>query len=511
VSETGCVTLVGAGPGDPELITVAGRRALEEAECIVYDRLVSPRLLEFAPATAERVYVGKIGGGSSHCASQESINELLIARAKEGRRVVRLKGGDPLLFGRGGEELEALRTAGIPYAVVPGVTAALAAAAYAGVPLTHRMESSAVAFVTGHEDPAKSPSLDPKALASFPGTVAVYMPLKRSSAFAASLIAEGKPPETPVQFVEWASTNRQRTVETTLGALATAGTQSPIASLHSPALAIIGDVCRRRERLRWFEERPLFGRRALILRPSHQVQELTAKFERLGAQTLSSPAFEIDRPETWDDVDSAIQRLGDFAWVVFTSRNGVDYFLRRLWETGRDLRSFGSCKLAAIGPGTAAALEERHLRADLVPDEFRSESLAESLAPGAAGQRMLLVRANRGRDELQRRLGRIANVETVVAYRQVDRESPTEDARNAIAAGGVDWVVFTSSNMAAGFWRWKPLFAQEAWERLKFATISPVTSDAVRRLGGRVSAEATVYTLDGIVDAVRAAVISSSA
>lgn len=511
MTATGFVTLVGAGPGDPELLTLAGRRALEEADCVVYDRLVSPRSLDLAPSNAERIYVGKIGGGSAHCASQDSINKLLVDRAKKGKRVVRLKGGDPLLFGRGGEELEALQSAGIPFAVIPGVTAALAGAAFTGVPLTHRMYSSAVAFITGHEDPAKSQSLDPKALAKFPGTLAVYMPLKRSASFAAALIAEGKSPETPAVFVEWASMNRQRTVETTLGALANVDQTSPIVDMQSPVIALIGEVCRRRDRLKWFEQRPLFGTRVLVLRPPHQARELIEKFERLGAQVLSSPAFDILPPESWATVDAAIERLNEFAWVVFTSRNGVEFFLRRLLEKGSDLRALGGCKIAAIGPGTASALEAFHLRADLVPNEFRSEALADSLAPTAAGKNILLVRADRGREEIERRLESIATITKIVAYRQVDRERPNEDVQRAISSSEIDWVVFTSSNMAAAFWKWRPSFDETTWGRLKFATISPVTSDAVRRLGGTVSAEASVYTMDGVVEAVRAAVTSSSA
>jgi uroporphyrinogen III methyltransferase/synthase len=510
VTAIGFVTLVGAGPGGAELLTLAGRRALEEADCVVHDRLVSTRLLDFAPPSAERIYVGKTAGGSPHCASQESINEILVDRATKGLKVVRLKGGDPLLFGRGGEELEALAAAGIPFAVIPGVTAALAASAFAGVPLTHRSEASAVAFVTGHEDPAKSNSLDPKSLAEFPGTIAVYMPLKRSSAFAAALIAHGKPADTPAVFVEWASTNRQRSVETTLGALADADENSPIAKLHSPVLAIIGEVCRRRERLQWFESRPLFRTRVLVLRPPHQAMELIDKFERLGTEVLSTPAFEILPPQSWAAVDAAIERLAEFAWIVFTSRNGVEFFIRRLVESGRDLRLLGSCKLAAIGPGTAAALAAFHLHADLVPDEFRAEALADALAPSAAGKNILLVRADRGREELERRLETVATIEKIVAYRQVDVDSPSDEVREAINANGIDWVVFTSSNMAAAFWKWKTLFDESAWNRLKFATISPVTSDAVRRLGGKVSAEASVYTMDGVVDAVRAAITSSS-
>ena len=508
MSGLGFVTLVGAGPGDPELITLAGRRALEAAGCVVYDRLVSPRLLEFAPASAERVYVGKIGGGSAHCVSQDAINELLIDRARMGLRVVRLKGGDPLLFGRGGEELEALAAAGIPFGVIPGVTAALAASAFTGVPLTHRLDASAVAFVTGHEDPAKSQGLDPKSLAHFPGTIAVYMPLKRSAAFAAALIKEGRSPATPAVYVEWASTNRQRVVETTIEEIATE--RSPVEGLQSPVMAIIGEVCRRRERLMWFEQRPLFGQRILVLRAAHQAAELVEKFERQGAQVFSSPAFEIAPPESWVTVDATIERLAKFEWVVFTSRNGVEFFLRRVLDTGRDLRALGACKLAAIGPGTATALAEHHLKADLMPDEFRSEALANALANSAAGKNVLLVRADRGRDELQRRLEKIASVETVVAYRQVDCEKPTEEVCEALAGRGIDWVVFTSSNMAAAFWKWKPVFDAGLWERLKFATISPVTSEAVRGLGGTVSAEAPVYTMEGVAGAVRAAVTSSS-
>jgi uroporphyrinogen III methyltransferase/synthase len=482
------VYLVGAGPGAPGLITVAGRDALEQADCVVYDKLVDPRLLDYAPAAAERIYVGKESGAGAHCTPQATINAILVEKSSQGRRVVRLKGGDPLLFGRGGEEAEALAAAGSPYAIIPGVTAAVAAAATAGLPLTHRGDASAVAFVTGHEDPEKSGELDWQALARFPGTLVVYMPLARRKAIAQTLIAHGKDGAAPTTFIEWAGTNKQRVVETTLQDVA--GRKDDAASsLRSPALAIIG-----------------------VIRPPGQSAEIVQKLEALGAQTICEPVFRIEPPNDWTDVDHAIARLKEFSWIAFTSRNGVESFLDRLWALGLDGRALHACRLAAIGPGTAAALESRRIRADLIPATFRSEELAACLAPHVHDQGVLLVRANRGRPVLADELRAAgARTETVVAYNQIDSTAPSDVVLDDLRNGRIGWVLFSSPTMAEGFLAWLDESLKEKVRRtVRFAAISPVTTAKIVEAGFDVHAEAAVYTIDGLVEATARAVTSSS-
>ncbi|MFO0946317.1 MAG: uroporphyrinogen-III C-methyltransferase [Planctomycetota bacterium] len=502
----GIVYLVGAGPGDPGLLTLRGRELLAAADCVIYDRLVDPRLLDHAPPTAERVFVGKQGGANHRCTQQSAIHEILLDRARRGLQVVRLKGGDPLLFARGAEEAAVLSRAGIRYEIVPGVTAALGAAATASIPLTHRDHASAVAFITGHEDPAKSDGLDWSALARFPGTLVVYMGLSKIKEIATKLLELGKSATTPLAVIEWGATNRQRVVRTTL-ADALSGLEIELAS---PALIIIGEVAGKHDLERWFEMRPLFGQRILITRPPGQAEELQHRLELLGAQVLQQPVFTIEKPSDLATVDRFIQRLDEFDWVVFSSRNGVDSFLSRIFELGLDLRSLGRVKLAAIGPGTEAALKSYHLRADVVPSSYRAEDLASALIPHTNRKRVLLVRANRGRDVLPNELrNHGAHVESVVAYAQIDFSAPRREIIEELKQGRIDWVFFTSSNLARGFLDWITEDLKELFRsKVRLATISPITSLAVREKGYSVSAEATEYTIPGIVDAVVRAVES---
>lgn len=503
----GFVYLVGAGPGNPDLITVAGRRALESADSILYDALVDRRLLELAPTTAERIYVGKEGCRHHFATPQPKINELLIEQAKLGRRVVRLKGGDPLLFARGAEESLALEAAGIDYAIIPGVTAALASAATASIPLTHRGIASAVAFVTGHEDPSKADNLEWDSLSKFPGTLVVYMALTRIAAISDRLIRSGKDGQTPLALVEWGGTNRQQIHESTLEAMRC----GPPPHLASPVLAIIGETCRLRETLGWFERRPLFGQRIVVTRPPGQAPELVERLEALGAQTIAQPVFDILPPADWQSVDVAIERLSEFQWLVFTSRNGVTHFFDRILAVGKDLRALRNVQLAAIGPGTAETLREYHLTADLVPQTYRAESLAEALIArngnSCVNVRVLLVRANRGREVLGDELSNAGmTVETAVAYQQVDRPTPEPRLLDDLRAGRIDWILFSSSNMARGFFGWlDDELGEQVRKTARIGTISPVTSEAIRDAGYSVAAEAERYTIDGLVAAVVAA------
>jgi uroporphyrinogen III methyltransferase/synthase len=497
----GIVYLVGAGPGDPGLLTRRGAEVLAGADVVVYDHLASPRLLELAPPSALRVCAGKSIG---HCTlSQPEINRVLTEHARAGRTVVRLKGGDPYVFGRGAEEAEHLRAEGVGFEVVPGVTAAVGVTAYAGVPLTHRNAASAVAFVTGHDDP-ESPvgrsRLDWSALARFPGTLVVYMGVTRLGALCRTLIRLGKPADTPAALIESGTLPRQRTVVATLADLPAAVAD---AGLGPPALLVVGEVVTRRPALRWFEDRPLFGQRVVITRPAGEADHSAAALEALGAEVLVAPTVTIGPPDDLAPLDRALDLLGEFDWLVFTSGNGVRFFLDRLDARGRDLRALGHLKLAAIGPATAEALARYRLKPDLVPDEFRSEALASALAGRAAGQRVLLARADRGRTVLKDELQRVARVEQVAVYRNADAESLPLAVVDQLNEGTVDWVTLTSPAITE---RLHALLPEPARLRvgttIRLASLSPVTTAAATRLGWHVAAEARVYTWDGLIQAL---------
>jgi uroporphyrinogen III methyltransferase/synthase len=496
----GKVYLVGAGPGDPGLITRKGLDCLALADLVLYDGLVNPLLLAQSQARAERTNRSQVSGQSA--LNQQQINDRLIAAAREGKTVVRLKGGDPFVFGRGGEEAEALARAEVPFEVVPGVTAAVAASAYAGISLTHRDHASAVAFITGHEDPAKADSaLDYNILADFPGTLVFYMGLHRLPAIAAALIAGGKPGDTPAAIISRGTTPAQQTLTATLAELPS---QAAAARLHAPSLIIVGECIQQRETIAWFEKKPLFGKRVLIPRPLSQAGSAVSRVFELGAQPIVAPTIEILPPLEWSAVDQTFARLHEFDWIVFTSVNGVQFLFKRLWEMGGDLRRLGAPKLAAIGDGTAHALTEFHLRADLVPDSFRAEALAEALAPHVAGRRVLWARASRGRDVLPRELRAAgAQLEELAVYRNIDVERFDAGTLTALEAGDVDWVCLSSPSITRSFSR---LLSPAARNRLgsptRIASISPVTTAAARDAGLPVHAEATTYNWDGLLEAL---------
>lgn len=499
----GIVYLVGAGPGRADLITLAGLRRLERADVVVHDRLIDRRLLDRAPRAAERIFAGKRCGEHMGLAQAE-INQLLIDRAREGKCVVRLKGGDPLTFARGSEEAEALDAAGIAYEIVPGVTAANAVAACASIPLTHREWASAVAWFTGHEDPAKLGKLEWKNLASFPGTLLAYMGVTRLRGICAALLEAGKPADTPTAVVEWGGVNCQRVATATLGDWA-AGKR---VELGSPALVVIGPVVALRQKLGWFERRPLFGQTVLIARPARQAAPTVERLEELGAQVVCQPVVEIAPLEDPAPLDAALERLRDFEWLVFASSNGVDHFFERLFATGADLRRIGNVQLAAIGPGTAAALARWHLCADFVPAEFHSEALAAGLLDRVAGKRALLVRADRGRTILEDELSKVArHVERLAVYRQIDVPMPDPEVVQMLVDRRVHWAILSSTNVAAGFLRWirsddhlQNAFIGDA--AIQLASISPITSAAIRAAGFVPAVEATAHTLDGAIDAI---------
>lgn len=497
----GHVALVGAGPGHPGLLTLRAVECLRQADFILYDRLVPQQMLEHACEQATRVCVEELA--ACHAERWPLIHQLMIDKAREGLRVVRLKGGDPMVFGRGAEEAEALREAGIEYEIVPGVTAALGMASCAGIPLTHRQYASALAIVTGHEEPGKSGSLlDWSALARFPGTLVFYMGIARAEAIVGSLLEHGKCPQTPAAVVERATTPRQRTIISPLEEI-------PIRirseKIEAPALIVIGEVVAVRERIAWLESHPLFGTTVLVTRPRHQAMEMVRQIEARGGRGLVLPVMEICDPADWGPVDEALERLQQIDWLVFTSSNGVQAFMKRLLERGRDLRALGNLQLAAIGPATAQALRSYHLEADLLPESFNSEGLVAQLREKVIGRRVLLARADRGLDLLREELSKVAQVEQIAVYSQRDTIlGTTSTVLEALRRGEVDYISLTSSNIARGLLRG---LDQETQMRIRrgeilLVSISPRTSAAVREMGFEVAGEATEYTTSGVVEVI---------
>jgi uroporphyrinogen III methyltransferase/synthase len=492
----GTVYLVGAGPGDPGLVTLRGLECLARADLVLYDGLVNPLILLATRARAERTCRSESPAGRR--LDQAQINERLIAAAREGKTVVRLKGGDPFVFGRGGEEAAALAKANIPFEIVPGVTAAVAASAYAGISLTHRDVSSAVAFVTGHEDPQKPSTLDYAALAAFPGTLVFYMGLHRVAAIAQALIAAGKSPHVPAAVISRGTTPVQRTVS---GALSEIAALAHAEGLHAPSMIIVGECVSQRATMAWFEKKPLFGQRILVTRPAGQAAAVVSQILERGAEPVLAPTIQILPPADWALVDRVLERLHEFDWIVFTSVNGVNFLFNRLWETGGDARRIAPAKLAAIGEGTAQSLAAFHLKADLVPELYRAEALAEALRPHVIGKRVLWARASRGRDVLPSELRAAgAHLEELIVYQNIDVESFDPEVIRAIEAGEIDWICLSSPSIARAVQRLLPPNARDQiGKSVRIASISPVTSAAARELGMPVHAEASVYTWEGIL------------
>lgn len=504
----GQVYLVGAGPGDPGLLTLRGQECLRRADVVLYDYLVNPVLVRHARPDAELICLGR--HGRTRQWSQDEIHLEMVRQATAGRTVVRLKGGDPAVFGRVAEECAALRAAGVPFEIVPGITAALAAGSFAGIPITHREIASAVALVTGQEDADKTESsLDFAALARFPGTLVIYMGVTTVEHWASQLMAAGKPADTPVALVRRCSLPDQQMVRCTLGTVVEQLT--PATKLRPPVIVIVGPVVELAEQLAWFDRRPLWGTSVLVSRPADQIDELADPLREAGAEVLAQPAISIGLPDDWSPVDAAIRRMaaqsatGDpaFHWLVFSSGNGVRRFLDRIRETGHDLRILGGARLAAIGPGTAQTLAAYHLQADSQPPEFRAESLADTLAEPARGKRCLLLRASRGREVLSERLSQVAErVEQVVVYSSRDVTTAEPEIVDRLRRGAIDWVTVTSSAIARSL---VTLFGEDL-RRCRLVSISPITSQTLRELGFEPAAEAREYTTSGLIASLQAAV-----
>jgi uroporphyrinogen III methyltransferase/synthase len=488
---TSKVYLIGAGPGDPELITAKGRRLLQQADAVLYDNLANDALLDLAPAHAERTYVGK--KKSAHAFTQEEICAMLVERARRGWNVVRLKGGDPFIFGRGGEEAEALADAGIPFEIVPGVTTPLGIAAYTGVPLTHREHTSAVTFVTGHAVDAID--WDRVGMSE---TLVIFMGLTTFPQIARELIQRGRAADTPAMAVRWATRPDQ---ETLVGTLATLPALIEQHKMKPPATIIVGEVVRLREKLNWYERLPLFGQRIVITRAKAQADALTSKLAALGAEPVELPTIEIAPAAEYAPLDRAIERLAEYDWLIFTSVNGVKFFLDRLDRSNTDLRAIRG-KICAIGPATRAAIQALHLKVDLMGKEYVAEGLLEAFrGHDLASKRVLLPRAAVARDLVPAELTRRgALVDVVEAYRTVMPESAAARAREIFSAPHhPDWIVFTSASTVQNF---VAAAGAELLRDVRVASIGPVTTAAARELGIAVIVEAREYTINGLLDAI---------
>lgn len=504
------VSLVGAGPGDPSLITVGGVARLAEAEVVVYDRLANPALLAHAPADAELIYAGKMP--DRHALSQDQINAVLVEKGQAGLRVVRLKGGDPFVFGRGGEEAEALIAAGVPFEIIPGVTSSIAAPAYAGIPVTHRGVASSFAVITGHEDPSKDEtSIDWAHLSTGVDTLVFLMGVGRLAEIARRLIEHGRAPSTPAAVIEWGTLPRQRVVSGTLETIAAAVSA---AGVGSPAVTVVGDVVRLRDGLRWFDARPLFGKRVLVTRTRQQASALSRALAAQGAEPVELPTIEIVPSYDGRDLASAIAHLrtSAYGWTVFTSANAVALFMRHLRDAGLDARAFGRTQLAAIGPGTADALASHGLQADIptgriaVPQRFVAEGLLEAMSARAMrGQRVLLPRAEGAREVLVDGLEALgAHVHELTLYRAAVPSQPDAEGLRRLRAGEIDIATFASSSAVRNLVEMlggdvSPL------RGVLIAAIGPVTAEAVRDAGLDVGMTAEQYSIDGLVAALVAA------
>jgi uroporphyrinogen III methyltransferase / synthase len=491
----GFCSLVGAGPGDIGLLTLRAKEIVEQAQVVVYDYLCNPEILKWAPSDAEIIYVGKKAG--QYTFPQEEINQLLVNKTKEGKRVVRLKGGDPFVFGRGGEEAEALAATGQPFEIVPGVTSAVAVPAYAGIPLTHRNATSVFTVFTGHEDPAKETgSINFKALVDLKGTWVMLMGIERLGTIVSGLLQNGADSHLPVALIRWGTTGRQETVTGELGSIVAAAD-----GFQPPAVAVFGSVVELRDALNWFEQRPLFGRRIVVTRSRRQAGVLSAKLRSLGADVYELPTIRIDPPSNLREFAELVRDAYQYDWLILTSPNGVDAFFDMFYKLYSDARNIGNVKIAAIGPATARRIKDFHLSVDLEPKEFIAEGIISGLEGFGSVENLkfLLARAEGARDILPKRLSELgAIVDEAIAYRTVPETIDVTGAIDRFRSEGADLVTFTSSSTVENF-----LALKLAWpENAKTASIGPITSETMRAHGLRVDIEAARYDIEGLIAAI---------
>ena len=496
----GMVYLVGAGPGDPGLLTLAGHSALARAQIVIYDHLVNARLLEHAPQAAERIYVGK--ESAAHTFDQGQINQLMIDRARGGAVVVRLKGGDPFVFGRGGEEALSLTQAGVHFQVIPGVTAGIAAAAYAGIPVTHRGLAGAVALVTGHAASGEEASaIDYHSLARFDGTLVFYMAVANMEAICRGLIEGGLASDTPAAIIRWGTMPNQEVLTDHIGGIAAKAVQ---AGIRPPAVLVVGKTVSLREQIKWFELRPLYGQRIVVTRAVTARPELTDELERLGAEVIEIPAIRFEPPADIAAIDRAIADLASFNWVIFTSANAVEWFFAAVDRNGLDARSLAGVRICAVGPATAETLRHFGLRGDAQPKHYHAPAIVKMLASREklTGMRILCPRSDIATDDLVEALAeRGAEVQPVIAYRTAPAAADTTRLLELARDDRIDWLTFTSSSTAANF------LAAVGGDNLRgrkarIASIGPATSETLRSLGFPPTVEAKVHTALGLVAAI---------
>ena len=508
MSNNGTVYLVGAGPGDPGLLTRRGAELIGRAEVLAYDALCNRSLLKLAPESAEIIYAGK--RAADHAIPQGELNQLLVQKALEGKTVVRLKGGDPFVFGRGGEEAQELAEAGVPFEIVPGISSSVAAPAYAGIPVTHRDYCSSYTVITGHERPEKDgeSSINWKQLAESNGTKVILMGVERLRGIAERLMENGLNSETPVGMVRWGTTGQQETLIGELGTIAELVEQN---DFKSPAVTIVGGVVDLREQLNWFERRPLFGRRVVVTRTRTQASALGARLSELGADVLEIPTIKIVEPDNLEALRDGLLGLGSYQWLVFTSPNGVDRFFYYFFKGFDDLRDLGGCRIAAVGPATAAKLKGLHLKIDLMPDCYTAEGVAaafrDSEEYSIENENVALLRAQVANPELPRELESFgAIVDDVPVYKTVQE---TEDRNGAVARlqeEGADWITFTSSSTVDHFDARFGLVETLEKHGARVISIGPETTKSLKKLGVEPAVEAQPHTIDGMVEALVSAV-----
>lgn len=498
----GMVYLVGGGPGAPGLMTVAAVECLKSADVVVYDRLADERVLRFAPPEAERIYVGK--ASSNHTMRQEDISRLLAKKALEGKRVVRLKGGDPFVFGRGGEEALLLSESGVPFEIVPGVTSAIAVPAYAGIPVTHRGVATSFAVVTGHEDPTKgTSSIRWEKLATGPDTLVFLMGVENLCHITQKLIENGREPKTPAAVIRWGTKSCQETLVTTLGE---AADDVKNRGIRPPAVFIVGEVVKLREKIEWFKKsaaRPLFGKSVLVTRARAQASDIVLRLDALGADVIEFPTIRIQDPaDGYAAIDSAISRISEYDWIVLTSVNGVDRFFGRLLAAGRDVRSLASARFAAIGEATAARLRGFGILADIVPGDYRAEGVIAAMGGLVSrGTRVLIPRAAEAREILPDNLRQYgASVDVAPVYETISSDENRDSLRKLLLDGKVDFTTFASSSTVKNLV--KLLGDTEPLQNTRIIAIGPVTSKTCESLGLTVAAVAKKYTIDGLIEAV---------
>ena len=494
----GKVYLVGAGPGDLGLVTLRAKECIEQADVIVHDHLANPEMLDWARDEAEIIYAGKKAG--EHALSQEKINALLVEKARAGKRVVRLKGGDPFVFGRGAEEAEAIVDAGIDFEIVPGITSAIAGPAYAGIPVTHRAENSHVTFFTGHEGAGKTESaIDYAALAKLGGTQVMLMGVEKIESIAREMLKHGVRENLPVALVRWATTGRQ---ETLTGTLQNIGQRVVDLGFEAPAVAVFGEVVALRESLNWYEKRPLSGKRIVVTRTRRQASALSDRLRALGADVIELPTIRIEPPSNLREFAELVQDGHAYDWILFTSPNGVTAFFEMFFKLYDDAREIGGAKIAAIGRATARRVKDFHLRVDLQPDEFVAEAVVREFQKqgGVENLRILLARAEEARDVLPKQLSSLgAIVDQGFAYRTVAETRDDTGARRRLMEEGADLITFTSSSTVENF-----LALGLPWpKRMKIASIGPITSQTARDHGLKVDVESRRHDIEGLTKAIQ--------